>query len=192
MTIKTTLNGRDWTPYCGPPPPPPIFHEHLYNLPKMPRSPGNEMYIMKASALSLFNQSLFCSESLRCGTLDMNKHKLQQGFLCWPNREKNADIFSVAGTVVTLNEDLGAREIWWRQQMETFSALLAICAGNSPFTDELPTQRPVTRSFDVFFDLGLNERLSKQSWFETPSHPLWRHSNMHLMREWITPHLWAM
>ena len=37
--------------------------------------------------------------------------------------------------------------------METFSALLAFCAGNSPVTGEFPTQRPVTRSFDVFFDL---------------------------------------
>ena len=35
--------------------------------------------------------------------------------------------------------------------METFSALLAICAGNSPVPGEFPTQRPVTRSFDVFF-----------------------------------------
>ena len=40
---------------------------------------------------------------------------------------------------------------WWRHQMETFSALLALCVG------------PVTRSFDVFFDLRLNKRLSKQS-----------------------------
>ena len=47
--------------------------------------------------------------------------------------------------------------------METYSALLAICAGNSPFNGEFPAQRPVTRSFDVFFDLRLNERLSKQS-----------------------------
>ena len=39
---------------------------------------------------------------------------------------------------------------WWRHQMETFSALLAICAGNSPVTGEFPAQRPVTRSFDVF------------------------------------------
>ena len=39
----------------------------------------------------------------------------------------------------------------WRHQMETFSVLLAICAGNSP----VPAQRPVTRSFDVFFDLRL-------------------------------------
>ena len=52
---------------------------------------------------------------------------------------------------------------WWRHQMETFSTLLAICAGNSPGTGEFPAQRPVTRSFDVFFDLHLNKRLSKQS-----------------------------
>ena len=64
---------------------------------------------------------------------------------------------------------------WWRHQMETFSALLAICAGNSPVPGEFPTQKPVTRSFDVFFDLCPNERLRKQSrgwWFETLSWPL--------------------
>ena len=69
---------------------------------------------------------------------------------------------------------------WWRHRMETFSALLAICTGNSPVTGEFPAQRPVTRSFDVFFDLRLNKRLRKQSrrwWFETPSRPLWRHCN---------------
>ena len=52
---------------------------------------------------------------------------------------------------------------WCRHQMETFSALLAICAGNSPVTGEFPTQRPVTRNFDVLFDLRVNKRLSKQS-----------------------------
>ena len=69
---------------------------------------------------------------------------------------------------------------WWRHQMEAFSALLAICAGNSPVSGEFPTQRPVTRSFDVYFDLRPNKRLSKQSWgwwFETPSRPSWRHRN---------------
>ena len=40
---------------------------------------------------------------------------------------------------------------WWRHQMETFSALLVLCARNSPVTGEFPPQRPVTRSFDVFF-----------------------------------------
>ena len=54
---------------------------------------------------------------------------------------------------------------WWRHQMETFSALLAICAGNSPVPGELPAQKPVTRSSDVVFDLCLNK-------------PLWRHSNV--------------
>ena len=60
------------------------------------------------------------------------------------------------------------------------SALLAICAGNSP---EFPAQRPVTRSFDVFFDLHPKKWLSKQSWgwwFEKPSRPLWRHCNGNL------------
>ena len=69
---------------------------------------------------------------------------------------------------------------WWRHQMETFSALLAICVGNSPVPGEFPTQRPVTRGFDVFFDMRLNKRMSKQSWgwwFETLSRPLWRHCN---------------
>ena len=64
--------------------------------------------------------------------------------------------------------------------MEKFSVLLAFCTGNSPVTGEFPTQSPVTRSFDVFFDLRLNKRLSKQWrgwWFETPSRPLWRHCN---------------
>ena len=58
--------------------------------------------------------------------------------------------------------------------------LLAICAGNLPVTGEFPTQRPVTWSFHVFFDLRLNKRSGKQWsgwWFETPSHPLWRHCN---------------
>ena len=70
---------------------------------------------------------------------------------------------------------------WWRHQIETFSALLAICAGNSPVPGEFPAQRPVTRNFDVFFDLRLNKQLSKQWWgwwFETLSHPLWRHRNV--------------
>ena len=69
---------------------------------------------------------------------------------------------------------------WWRHQMKTFSALLALSAGNSPVTAEFPAQRPVTRSFDVFLDLSLNKRLSKQWWgwwFETSSRPLWRHCN---------------
>ena len=47
-----------------------------------------------------------------------------------------------------------------------------VCAGNSPVAGEFPAQRPVTRSFDVFFHFRLNKRLSKPSrrrWFKTPS-----------------------
>ena len=46
--------------------------------------------------------------------------------------------------------------------METFSALLAICAGNSPVSGDFPAQSPATRSFDVFYDQRQNKRLSKQ------------------------------
>ena len=47
--------------------------------------------------------------------------------------------------------------------METFSALLAICAENSAVPGESPAQRPVMWNFDVFFDLRPNKRMSKQS-----------------------------
>ena len=57
-------------------------------------------------------------------------------------------------TQMTLNH-------WWRHQMETFSALLALCSGSSPVSGDFPVQRPVTRSFDVFFDLHLIKLLSR-------------------------------
>ena len=85
------------------------------------------------------------------------------------------------------------RIAWWRHQMETFSALLAICARNSQAAGEFPAQRPVTRSFDVFFDLRLYKRLSKQSqgwWFETPYHLIWRHCNGELPNN--TVRLWLL
>ena len=80
------------------------------------------------------------------------------------------------GCFILCHMAMGFSAAWWRHQMETMSALLAICAGNSPVSGEFPTQRPVTRIFDVFFDLRLSKRLSKQSWgwrLET----LGRHSN---------------
>ena len=45
--------------------------------------------------------------------------------------------------------------------METFNALLALCVDNSSVAGEFLAQWPVTRSFDVFFDMRLNKRLSK-------------------------------
>ena len=73
---------------------------------------------------------------------------------------------------------------WWRHQMETFSALLAFCAP----TGEFPTQRPVTRSFDIFFYLCLDPHLSKQfrsRWFQTPARSLWHQCNW-AVKVWFT------
>ena len=92
----------------------------------------------------------------------------------WPGANRPA-----ATTILRYDRDYGQLP-WWRHQMETFSALLAICAGNSPVPGEFPAQRPVTRSFDVLFDPGLNKQLSKQLWgwwFETLICSLWRHCN---------------
>ena len=67
--------------------------------------------------------------------------------------------------------------------METFSVLLALCG--------FPSQRSVTRNFDVFFDLRLYKQLNKQSrrlWFETSSRSLWRHCNVHAEAQSDGPH----
>ena len=80
-----------------------------------------------------------------------------------------------------IRKDRSCSVSWRRHHMNTFSALLAICAGNSPVPGDFPAQRPVMRSFDVFFDLRLNKWLSKHSWgwwFEKLSCTLWRHCNV--------------
>ena len=77
----------------------------------------------------------------------------------WTNKHKHPGHFSsrfLPLSSVSLNS-------WWRYQMEAFSASLALCAGNSPVTGEFPAQRPATWSFDIFSNLRLNKRLSKQS-----------------------------
>ena len=110
---------------------------------------------------------------------------------------KGLSFLSFHGTVGLLSSDLVALMSWgpfhqmifipwWRHQMGTSSALLALCVGNSPVTGEFPKQKPVTWNFDAFFDLRLNKRLSKQSrcrWFETPSRSLWHHCNAHFQRD---------
>ena len=95
-------------------------------------------------------------------------------------RRFEALIFAVSIIVLALDHVTDSFS-WWRHEMETFSALLALCAGNSPVIGEFPAQKPVTQSFDTFFDLRLNKQLSKQSWgwlFEKPSRSSWRHCNV--------------
>ena len=65
------------------------------------------------------------------------------------------------------------------QRKHQSPASMAFVRGIVP--GEFQAQRPVTRSFDVFFDLRLNKQSSEESWdgwFETPSRPLWCHCNV--------------
>ena len=82
------------------------------------------------------------------------------------------------------------RDTWWRHQMETFSALLALCAGNSPVPVNSP-HKGQWRGALMFFDLRPNKRFSKRPWgwwFETPSWSLWRQCNE--LHSNLTPFLW--
>ena len=94
---------------------------------------------------------------------------------------------------------------WWCWKREVVLVMMTSSNGNifrvtghlcGEFTGpgEFPAQRPVTRIFDVFFDLSLNKRLSKQSkgwWFETQSRPLWRHCNVGRMDTGFIYHTWT-
>ena len=136
--------------------------------------PSSAIYVTPASYISDI-----CGDICGCNTWTIEMFGLvcQRHGLWWPLLGLNLS------TVLSLSNHRNSwtNVSWWRHQMEIFSALLAICAGNSPVTGEFPTQRPVTRSFDVYFDLRPKERLSKQWWgwwFETLSRSLWRHRNV--------------
>ena len=85
------------------------------------------------------------------------------------------DVMSWAIQIVESSADLilSAQDVYMITSSKgTFSALLALCEGNSPVTGKFPSQTPVTRCFYVSFEMRLNKRLSKPSrrrWFETPS-----------------------
>ena len=69
---------------------------------------------------------------------------------------------------------------WWCHQMETISALLALCARNSPLTGEFPHKGQWRGALVFSLIFALNKQLSKQSWswsFETLSRWLWYHCN---------------
>ena len=77
------------------------------------------------------------------------------------NKKRNSNQSLEPTTRTVLRTFSGLFKTWWRHQTETFSALLVLCAGNSPVISEIPSQRPVRRSFDVLFDQFLNKWLSK-------------------------------
>ena len=87
---------------------------------------------------------------------------------------------SLAGPIHRMSPCIPGVQYMMTSSNGNIFALLAICVGNSPVPGEFPTQRPVMQSCDVFFDLRLNKRLSKQSWgwwFETLLCPLWHQCN---------------
>ena len=120
---------------------------------------------MSAMVCDARHMDRFCHLFSCCSAIFrmFNPRRLGGAYMCqWTGRQcisgTNNYLLSVGLLQIVLWNS------WWRHPMETFSALLAICAGNSPVPGEFPTQRPVTQSFDVFFNLRLNKRLSKQSW----------------------------
>ena len=124
-------------------------------------------FIMSSAKYRPFDSTFMCQLTLTCRQI-------------WENPAFSLAVLLVSTVFLREFVILVAAIVHERHQMETFSALLAICAGNSPVTGELPAKRPVTRSFDVFLDLRPNKRLSKESrgwWFETPVCSLWRHCN---------------
>ena len=105
-------------------------------------------------------------------------HSIPLGFYCCRNTNgrNQRSMTLILDSVVST---------WWRHEMEVFSASMALRAGNSPVTGGDPSQRPVTRSFDVFTCFWIKRSLSKQPWgwwFETPSRSLWRHGNWWICR----------
>ena len=74
----------------------------------------------------------------------------------------------------------------WRHQTEIFSALLAICAGNSPVIGEFPVQRPVARSFDVFLICsGINSRVNNRDTGDLRRHRA--HYDVTIMSQSVCP-----
>ena len=130
-----------------------------------------------ASSLRIYVISLPIPLWVTSSALEQYDH-----YQCGDSKVTLQDMYKIDQTTTKHHKERTVRIIpwlsWWRHQMETFSALQAFCVGNSLVTGEFPAQRPVTRSFDVFFDLRLNKRLIKQSrrrWFEISPCQLWCH-----------------
>ena len=96
-----------------------------------------------------------------------------------PNNNKTELVETVAGRLTRDN----SLSMMTSSNGNIFRVTGHLC-GEFTGPGEFPAQRPVTRSFDVFFDLRPNKRLNKQWrgwWFETQSYSLWRHRNVELM-----------
>ena len=116
-------------------------------------------------------------------------HQISQSGLSWGNcpqqsRESHSELgiwLDIGWNSIYNREKMYIRDIrrksWWRYQIKHFPHCWPFVTG---IHHSLASQRPVTQSFDVLFDLRLNKQLSKQSrrqWFEMPSPSLSHHCN---------------
>ena len=150
-----------------------------------------DMYRYKFSAFGILTYIYICNEeNLRKYYVTLTEISISSlhvllGYLVNHSETNSGDISDMA-----IGIDLTFARFWWFHILRPrclaqhddwkHFRVLGIFAGNSPVTGEFPAQRPGVRSFDVFFDLCLNKRLSKRWWgwwFETQSRPLWRHCN---------------
>ena len=114
------MSSAKWRPSCFQPTRLAEKHTHIVCFPTVKPENGHRLNCFVLSVISLWHANL-----------------------AWAGRGNKNEYIPTSPAFVFISS-------WWRHQMETLSALLAICAGNSPVTAEFPSQRPVTQSFDVF------------------------------------------
>ena len=100
----------------------------------------NYLYVLDFNGATVRNGYIISSHTYQ-DYLSMlglkSTHVSERGLKCKPDIWLQARYADVERSIAS-----------WRHQMETFLALLALCAGNSPATGEVPSQRPVTRNLD--------------------------------------------
>ena len=120
---------------------------------------------------------------LGCFNVSMGFHSIDNRSI----RYSDGQYPLICGTTFIENCHPGAWTMMMSSNGNIFRVTGHLC-GEFTGTQWIPRYRPVTRSFDVFFDLRFNKRLSKQSggwWFKTPSCPLWRHCNVIISQHWF-------
>ena len=147
------------------------------------------MYILSTSYRILFHLILSCS--VRCGEFGICVPRDPHVILQWRGMPATWALLSqmVSARFPSSSDILPLQTHQRKYTMMTSSngnifRVTGLCAGNSPVTSEFPTQRPVTRSFDVFFDLRLNRDWSKQwrrCWFQTLPRLFLRHCNARML-----------
>ena len=120
---------------------------------------GDEIMQLKCTIYKIYTRLFWALCPYSYSTIYQRNHEIKFlipiGFV-WMAHVNSHMMFALVSASEVIMKDIWS---WWRHQMETFSTLMALCEGNSPVTGEFPSQRPVTRSFDVFFDLYLHKRL---------------------------------